>query len=600
MTLLAAFQTLLHRYTGQDDIAVGSLIANRNRVELEGLIGFFVNTLVLRTDLSGDPNFQALLTRVRTVTLGAYEHQDLPYEKLLEELRPPRDLGRNPLFQILCVLHNTPRPALELSGLTIHPLEIDPGTARFDVALEFWETPEGLRGRFEYSADLFEETTITRMAGHIQTLLESIVHDPEQRLSQLALLTAAERQRMLVEWNTTIASYPENQCIHSVFETQVTRTPDAVAVVCGDASHTYSELNGRANQVAHYLQALGVGPEMRVGLCIERSLAMVVGLLGILKAGAAYVPLDPTYPRERLAFMLEDARPPVVLTHGHLVPELSADGAQMVCLDTQWPTIARYSDANPAGRVTADNVAYVLYTSGSTGKPKGVLGVHRAVLNTLAWMWQAYPFASYEVCCQKTPISFGDSIQELLGPLLQGIRMVLIPDGILKDLPRFVQTLDIHSVTRLILVPSLLRALLDTYSDLQDRLPNLQLWISGGEALSRDLWQRFRERLPHSRLINLYGASEASDDTTWYDTSLASGTLPGVPIGRPIANTQVYVLDQYLQPVPIGVPGELYVGGAGLTRGYLNRSELTAEKFIPHPFSAGSGARLYKTGDQPC
>ena len=597
MTLLAAFQTLLHRYTGQDDIAVGSLIANRDRVELEGLIGFFVNTLVLRTDFSGDLSFRELLVRVREVTLGAYEHQDVPYEKLLEELRLPRDLSRNPLFQVMFVLHNTPQQTLELPGLTVSPLEIDPGTARFDITLEFWETQEGLRGRFEYSSDLFETATIARMAGHLQSLLEGIVADPEQHLSQLPLLTADERHRLLVEWNTNTASYPDDQCIHSVFEAQVTRTPDAVAVVCGDESLTYRELNRHANQVAHYLLTLGIGTEALVGLCIERSLAMVVGLLGILKAGAAYVPLDPTYPLERLVFMLEDAQPPVVLTQERLVAALPAYRAQMVCLDAHWPTIAQYSDENPVSGVTADNRAYLLYTSGSTGRPKGVLGVHRATLNALAWMWQIYPLAMHEVCCQKTSISFGDSIQELLGPLLRGIRTVLIPDAVLKDLSRFVQILAVHRVTRLILVPSLLQALLDTYGDLQNRLPSLKLWFAGGEALSRDLWQRFRERLPHSRLINLYGASEASDDTTWYDTSLMPNELAYVPIGRPIANTQVYVLDQHLQPVPIGVPGELYVAGAGLTRGYLNLPELTAERFIPHPFSREPGARLYKTGD---
>jgi amino acid adenylation domain-containing protein len=323
----------------------------------------------------------------------------------------------------------------------------------------------------------------------------------------------------------------------------------------------------------------------------------VVGLLGILKAGAAYVPLDPTYPPERLAFMLEDAQPPVVLTQARLVAGLPAHGAQMVCLDAHWPTIAQYSDTDPVSGVMADHAAYLLYTSGSTGKPKGVLGVHRATLNALAWMWQAYPFATEEVCCQKTPISFGDSIQELLGPLLQGRPIVLIPDGIVKDLPRFVRTLAQHRVTRLILVPSLLRTLLDTVPDLQDRLPSLRLWFAGGEALSSDLWQRFRERLPRCRLVNLYGASEASDDTTWYDTSLAPSALACVPIGRPIANTQVYVLDSHLQPVPIGVPGELYVGGASLTRGYLHHPELTAERFIPHPFSDTPGARLYRTGD---
>jgi amino acid adenylation domain-containing protein len=597
MTLLAAFQTLLHRYTGQGDIAVGSLIANRNRVELEGLIGFFVNVLVLRTDLSGDPSFHELLMRVRTVTLGAYEHQDVPYEKLLEELRPPRDLSRNPLFQVMCVLHNTPRQALELSGLTVHRLEIDPGTARFDLTLDFWETPEGLYGRFEYSTDLFDATTITRMAGHLQTLLEGSVADPQQRLSQLPLLTADERQCVLMEWNTTTAPYPADKCLQSIFEAQVTRTPDAIAVVCGDETLTYRALNRRANQVAHYLRALGVGPEMLVGVCIERSLAMVVGLLGVLKAGAAYVPLDPTYPPERLAFMLEDAQPCVVLTQEHLVASLPAHAAQLVCLDAHWPTIVQYRDDDPVSGAIAENAAYLLYTSGSTGSPKGVLGTHRATLNVLNWLWQTYPFARHDVCCQQISLNFTDSIQELFGPLLQGIRTVLIPDTVLKDLPRFVQTLARHGVTRLLSVPSLLRTLLDTYGALQDQLPNLQLWFTGGEALSSDLWRRFREYLPHSRLINLYGASEVSADTAWYDTSLAPNALVCVPIGRPIANTQVYVLDSHLQPVPIGIPGALYIGGASLTRGYLNRPALTAEHFIPHPFSHEPGARLYKTGD---
>ncbi len=421
MTLLAAFQTLLHRYSGQDDIVLGSLIANRPQLDIEGLIGFFVNILVLRTDFSGNPSFRELLARARDVSLGAYEHQDVPYEKLLEELRPPRDLSRNPLFQVMYVFHNTPQQVLELSDLCAESLEIDPGTARFDVALDVWETSKGLRGRFEYSSDLFEPATIARMAGHLQTLLEGIVADPEQHLSRLPLLTADERHCVLVEWNTrTTASYPDDHCIHSLFETQVAQTPDAVAVVCGDESLTYGELNRRANQVAHYLRGLGVGPEMLVGLSIERSLSLVIGLLGILKAGAAYLPLDPTYPPERLAFMIEDAQPPVVLTQERVVAGLPAHRTQRVCLDAYWPTIAQYSDENPGSRATADNMAYLLYTSGSTGQPKGVLGVHRATVNALAWMWQAYPLASDEVCCQKTSISFGDSIQELLGPLLQG------------------------------------------------------------------------------------------------------------------------------------------------------------------------------------
>jgi amino acid adenylation domain-containing protein len=416
-------------------------------------------------------------------------------------------------------------------------------------------------------------------------------------LATLPLVTAEERHQLLVEWNPVDVDYPDDRCLHEMFEAQVARTPDAVAVVYAGESLSYRELNCRVNQVARHLRALGVAPEVLVGLCTERSVEMVVGLLGILKAGGAYVPLDPAYPPERLAFMLEDAHVTVLLTQEHLVAGLPEHGAEVVCLDSGWRAIARHSDQNPLGGATADNLAYVLYTSGSTGSPKGVLGTHRAVLHVFAWMCQAFPFANQEAGCQKTSISFGDSIQELLGPLLQGMRIVLIPDDILKDLPQFVSMLAAHQVTRIILVPSLLRVLLDTYVDLESRLPRLKLWIASGENLSSELCQRFLERMPHCRLINLYGTSEASDQVTWYDTSGMRVELVGVPIGRPIANTQVYLLDRHLQPVPIGVPGELHIGGAGLTRGYLNRPELTAEKFIPHPFSNEPGARLYKTGD---
>jgi amino acid adenylation domain-containing protein len=596
MTLLAAFQTLLHRYTGQDDIAVGSLSANRNRVEIEELIGFFVNTLVLRTDFSGDPSFQALLERVREVTLGAYDHQDLPYEKLLEELRPPRDLSCNPLFQVMFVLHNTPSQAPELAHLTLSALDIDTGTARFDVTLDLWETSEGLHGWFEYNTDLFNVVTIDRMGGHFRTLLEGIIANPAQRLSTLPLLTMDERNQ-LVAWNTTGMDYPQDQCIHQMFEAQAAQTPDAVAVICANEHLTYHELNRRANQVAHHLQALGVGPEMLVGLYMERSLEIIVALLGILKAGAAYMPLDPTYPSERLAFMLEDAQVPVVVTQEQCVAGLPYHRARVVCLDAQWHSITQHSDQNPVSGATADNLAYVLYTSGSTGRPKGVLGTHCATLNVLFWLWQAYPFANHEVCCHKTSMNFVDSIQELLGPLLHGVRAVLMPDEVLHDPPRLVHTLAAHHVTRILMVPSALRVLLDTYVDLESRLPSLRLWFVGGELLSKELCQRFIESMPHSRLVNLYGASEVSANTTWCDTSLIGRDCLRVPIGRPLANTQIYLLDRYMQPVPIGVPGELHVGGAGLARGYLDHPELTAEKFIPHPFSEEPGALLYKTGD---
>jgi amino acid adenylation domain-containing protein len=597
MTLLAALQTLLYRYTGQDDIPVGTLIANRHCVAAEELIGFFVNTLIVRTDVSGDPSFQALLGRIREVALGAYEHQDVPFEAVLEAVQPQRDVSHAPLFQVLFIFHNTPRQTPELAGLTLTPMEIDPGTAKFDLTLDLTETPEGLRGWLEYSSDLFDGATIAQIASHLQTLLAGVIAAPEQRLSALPLLTADQRHHLLVEWNAASTNVPHDQCLHQVFEAQVAQTPDAIAVLCEGAFLTYHELNGRANQVAHYLRALGVRPEMRVGLCMERCLDMVIGLLGILKAGAAYVPLDPLYPQERLAFMLEDAHISVLLTQERLVADLPAYQTERLYLDTDWPIIAMHSDQNPVNWTTADNVAYLLYTSGSTGQPKGVLGVHRAVLNALIWMWQTFPFALHEVCCQKTSISFGDFIQELLGPLLQGIRLILIPDEVRQDPRRLVHALAAHRVTRIILVPSLLRMLLHAGVDLAHRLPSLTLWIASGEALSKELLQHFRESLPHCRLINLYGASEVSDDTTWYDTGLMPPARILIPIGRPLSNVQVYVLDHHLQPVPIGVPGELYIGGAGLTRGYLHHAALTAEKFIPHPCSFEPGARLYTTGD---
>ncbi|HZU69406.1 MAG TPA: non-ribosomal peptide synthetase [Ktedonobacteraceae bacterium] len=391
-----------------------------------------------------------------------------------------------------------------------------------------------------------------------------------------------------------VDDYPSDQSIHQLFEAQAARTPARVALISGQQRITYQELNRQANQLAAYLRRSGVGREALVGICMERSIEMVIGLLGILKAGAVYVPLDPTYPRERLAFMLADAHPAILLTQQHLAARLPPHD-RTICIDRDWQAIAQENEENVSSGAGRDNIAYMLYTSGSTGTPKGVLGTHRAAINRFCWMWNTYPFEPGEVCCHKTSLSFVDSVWEIFGPLLQGIPAVIIPNSIVKDPQQLLQTLAAHAVTRIVLVPSLLRVLLES-EHLQDLLPRLKYWISSGEALPMDLAQRFLKQMPNSILLNLYGSSEVAADVMYYDvrdyTSQAS-----IPIGRPIANTQIYLLDEQMLPVPIGAPGELYAGGDGLARGYFNRPELTASRFVPDPFSGKPGARLYRTGD---
>ncbi|HJT57515.1 MAG TPA: amino acid adenylation domain-containing protein [Ktedonobacteraceae bacterium] len=422
------------------------------------------------------------------------------------------------------------------------------------------------------------------------------VGNVEQRPS-LQRILEEEWERLLVAWNATQATYPKEQCISQLFETQVERSPEAIALIFDGQELTYRELNERGNQLAHHLRRLGVEPEVHVGLCVERSPEMVIGLLGILKAGGAYVPLDPAYPAERLAFMLEDAEATVLVTQQRLRERL-ATSAKVVCLDTEWHKIAQESKENRAVNITGENIAYVMYTSGSTGEPKGVLGTHRAAINRFHWMWVTYPFEADEVCCQKTALSFVDSVWEIFGPLLKGIRTVIIPDEVVKNPEYLLHTLATQAVTRIVLVPSLLRLLLDTVDDLKSVLPNLKYCISSGEALPLDLALRFMNNMSHSTLLNLYGSSEVAADVTCYDTRDYNKSLLYIPIGRPIANTQIYLLDSQMQPVPVGQPGELYIGGEGLARGYFNRPELTAAKFVRNPFSSEPEARLYKTGDR--
>jgi non-ribosomal peptide synthetase component F len=414
MMFLAAFNVLLYRYTSQDDLVVGTPIANRNRLETEGLIGCFVNTLVLRTDLSGNPSFRELLRRVREVCLGAYGHQDLPFDRLVEELHVKRDLNRNPLFQVMFVLQNASRRTVELPGLTLSPVEGDSETAHFDLTLQIVDTEQELTAAFVYNTDLFDAASTARMLGHFQTLLEAIVADPEQRLSDFPLLTEAERQQLLLEWNDTKTDNPQDLCIHQLFEAQVERTPDAIAVVFEAEQLTYGELNRRANQLAHHLRALGVGPEVLVAICLERSLEMVIGLLGILKAGGAYVPLDPAYPKERLAFILKDAQVPVLLTQERLVAGLPELDAKVICLDSGWETRARESGENPGRSTLPENLAYVIYTSGSTGQPKGVLVSHGSIAGHCRNAQRYFELDSRDVVLQFASLSFDVSLEEIL------------------------------------------------------------------------------------------------------------------------------------------------------------------------------------------
>ncbi len=594
MTLLAAFLVLISRYSGQLDIVVGSPIANRNNKSVQQLMGFFANTLALRGDLSGNPSFADFLAQVRQTTLSAYAHQDLPFEMLVEKLQPERDLSRNPLVQVMFSLQNAPQSSWNLPGLTIENISLPlDETVKFDLEVNYWEISSGLEGVWSYSTDLFDATTITRIAQHFQTLLQAIVASPKTRIAELPLLSQAERHQLLVEWNNTQANYPQDKCIHQLFEEQVERTPDAVAVVFDNQQLTYQQLNCRANQLAHYLGSLGVRADILVGLCVERSLEMVVGLLGILKAGGAYVPLDPEYPTERLSFMLEDAQVGVLLTQQQLLEKLPEHQGQVVCLDTDWELISGSSQDSPITTVQDSNLAYVIYTSGSTGKPKGAINTHLGICNRLLWMQQAYQLTAVDCILQKTPFSFDVSVWEFFWPLMTGARLIVAKPGGHKDSAYLVNLIFEQQVTHVHFVPSMLQVFLEEQSLKNCR--SLKRVICSGEALPKELQQRFFARLD-CELHNLYGPTEAAIDVTYWQCK-PDGNFRTVPIGRPIANTQIYILDSHKKPVPVGVAGELHIGGLGLARGYLNRKELTTEKFISNPFEAAGESKLYKTGD---
>ncbi|MBI5302089.1 MAG: amino acid adenylation domain-containing protein [Chloroflexi bacterium] len=611
MTLLSAFEILMHRYSHQDDICVGTPIANRSRQELEGLIGFFVNTLVLRGNLSGEPSFRELLKRTRETALGAYAHQDVPFEMLVDAVQPKRDLSHAPLFQVMFVIQNAPPRAQQIaSNLTLSPVEAHSGTAKFDLTLFMLDEADRVSGAFEYNTDLFDADTITRMIGHFETLLQAIVADPDHSISTLPMLTERERHQLLVEWNATAADYPAHLCAHQLFEQQVARTPDAIAVTFGDQHLTYAELNRRANQLARHLQNLGAQPETLVGICVERSFEMAIGLLGIMKAGGAYVPLDPSYPAERLAFMLQDSGASIVLTQAHLVerfrnsqfatlaPHASAGVRNSLCLDTSWDDMAREDDANPTSDVTPDNLAYIIYTSGSTGKPKGAMIAHRGLVNYLTWCQRAYPLDAGQGAPVHSSISFDLTITSLFAPLISGRRAILLPEG--SGVETLSEALTRERDLSLVKITPVHLKLLGQQLSPAHAAGSTRAFIIGGENLLTDHIAFWQAHAPDTQLVNEYGPTETVVGCCVYWTPLGKHKSGAIPIGRPIINTQLFVLDKHMQPVPIGVTGELYIGGIGVARGYLNRPELTTEKFINYQLPIANcqlPIRLYKTGD---
>lgn len=594
MALLAGFHVLLHRYTGQENFATGSPIAGRRLAETEGLIGFFVNTLVLRSGLSAEVKFSELLQRVKETTLEAYAHQDVPFEKLVEELQPERHPGRTPLFQAVFVLQNAPLSDLGLGSCSLLPFSgVEISTAKFDLTLDLWDLDSGVRGAVEYSTDLFDSQTVSRMIGHYQTILSAMVARPEQTISEFSMLTESERQELLVTWNRTEAEYPRSQCVHELFADQASRNPAAVAVEYEGQWLTYKELDQRANQFAHHLRKLGVGPEVKVGVCMERSLELVTALLAILKAGGAYVPLDPRYPDHRLQYMAEDSLISVVIAQPSTIGRFADSNTRVICPASEWAEISRNPDSGPSALAIPENLVYVTYTSGSTGLPKAVGVIHSSVVRLVRGSNFA-DFSGGRKFLQFVPVAFDASVVEIWGCLLNGGTLALFTAGstALAELADFIECNAIDTVW---LTSGLFHQIVETAGE---KLAGVRQLLVGGDVVS-PLWaQRALQNAPGQVLINGYGPTENATFTACYRMDKVEDIGPvSVLIGKPVSNTQVYVLDEKMDPVPVGVPGELYTGGDGLARGYLNSASLTAEKFVPDPFSKRPGARLYRTGD---
>lgn len=588
MIFLGAFKVLLYRYSSQKDIIVGTPVANRNHIEMEKIVGFFINMLALRSDMSGNPSFTDFLSCIKKTSIDAFANQDLPFEQLVDILRPSRDLSIHPIYQVMFAFHNFSFPPVTLRHIEMQNTMINRGASQLDLWLSLWQEGAVFKGMIEYSTELFDQRTISQMIGNYVTLLESIVDDPALGIENHQLLDDESRKRIIYDFNQTQLELPKSPCFHLLFEQQADQAPYKVAIAFENQEMTYGELNQRSNQLAHYLMELGVGPDVLVGVYVERSIEMMIGVLGILKAGGAYVPLDPTYPEERIAFMIEDARMSVILTQDELETSIPENEAVTICLDADWDEIAQQSKQSPYPEVRGENLAYVIFTSGSTGRPKGVQVPHHAVLNFLVSMAQDPGFTLDDVLLAVTTLSFDIHVLELYLPLIVGSKVVIVSRETATDGERLLAALDASKATLMQATPSTWRLLIAAG---WEGTPSLKV-LCGGEAFPRDLVKALLTRA--GSVWNMYGPTETTVWSSCYQ--ITDGDAP-ILIGRPIANTQIYILDRLMQPVPTGVAGELYIGGDGVTRGYLDRPELTEKQFIPDPFQSEKYERIYKTGD---
>lgn len=597
MTLIGVFFTLLYRYSGQNDIVIGVPVANRSMPEIENLVGFFINVLPLRIRSDSQADFVSLLKLINELVLNGFEHQHLPFEQLVESMKITRSVNVHPLFQVAFVLQNTEDSVLRLKDVDAKAVSVDFNTSRFDLTLFAEEIDDQLILNFEYSTELFEPETIKDMAQHYESLAREFASDPNQAISKINYLTANE-QKQLNDWNSTSRTYPSDMLIHDLFEKQVMLTPQKTALIYKDQSITYELLNNKANQLARYIKHVNSSAKL-IAVSLDRTFNMIISLLAILKSGSAYLPLDPTYPKDRLDLMLSIAQPDILIAHNSSIDKLDIETFKVINLDRDWEYISKEQIINlPKVINLKTNLAYVIFTSGSTGTPKGVVMHHQGTMNRLHWMWEKYPFNDQDVCCQKTSLNFGDSVWEIFGPLLRGVKSVLISDETLKDHKNLISTLRQQNISRIVMVPSLLRSLLTYYSEELVNLPSLNFWIVSGEALTHDLTRKFFNTLPKSRLLNLYGSSEVAADVTFFELTQDNKNTVSIPIGKPISNTKTYILDANQQPLPIGIVGELYISGAGLADGYIHQQALTAERFIPNPFDENETYnRLFKTGD---